>query len=309
MSKDFYKTLGLNKGASDQEIKSAYRKLARKWHPDVASDKAEAESKFKEVNEAYQVLSDPQKKGQYDQFGTTDFGGAAGGPGHDPFSGFSNQGGGFGPFKWSYSSKGPAGANGSGFEGVDPFDVFEQVFGFRGFGGQRKGRDLKYVLNIDFEDSIKGVDNQIKVNGHKLKINLPPGVQDGTQVRFTGKGENPGGNIQAGDLYIVIEIKPSRKLTRQGADIFSVQDISMKQAVLGDTVDIEIVDPDTNSGYSTVKMKIPKGTQPNTKFKLKSKGMPITRNKNTRGDHYVQVNVVIPKKVSRDQRESIENLF
>jgi len=178
MAKDFYGVLGVKKGASESEIKSAYRKLAREWHPDVAKDKANAEAKFKEINEAYQVLGDSKKRSQYDQFGSAAFEGGAGGSQQgNPFSGG-------GPFQWSQTS-----SSQQGFE-TDPFDIFEQVFGFRGFGGgSRRAHDVQYSLAIDFVDSVKGFEESISVDGHKLKVKLPPGIRDGTRVKFTGKGE------------------------------------------------------------------------------------------------------------------------
>jgi len=298
MSKDYYKTLGVDKKASSDEIKKAYRKLAREWHPDVAKDKPDADAKFKEINEAYQVLGDEDKRKQYDQFGSN-FKNNAGG--QDPFGGSNpfGQNGGFsgGGFQWSSSTQG----------GVDPFDIFEQVFGFRGFGGTRKGRNFRYSLQIDFVDAIRGLKETISVDGHKLKINIPPGVSDGTQIKFAGKGEKIE-NGEPGDLYIVISIKPNPNMVRRGDDIFSLEEISIKQAILGDKIDIKVVDPNSNTGFNTVKMKIPKGTQPNTKFRLKGKGMPRMHGSG-RGNHYVTVNIEIPKKLNKKQKEAISELF
>jgi molecular chaperone DnaJ len=143
-NKNYYDVLGLSKSASAEDIKQAYKKLAKEHHPDVAKDKANAEKKFKEINEAYQVLSDPQKKQMYDTYGTANPQGGFGG-GQGPFGGFSGSGGQWGPFSYSYSSNGGA----QGFGDVDPMDIFEQVFGFRDFGGRRprKGRDLHYSMS------------------------------------------------------------------------------------------------------------------------------------------------------------------
>lgn len=290
---NYYKTLGVSKDASADEIKRSYRKLAREWHPDVAKDKPDAEHKFKEINEAYQVLGDEQKRAQYDQFGS------AAGAGGNPFGqGF----GGNGPFQWSYSTSGA----GQGFE--DPFDIFEQVFGFRGFGGKRKGHDLRYTLQVDFEDSIKGFEETVTVDGHKLKVKLPPGVRNGTQIRFAGKGESPGGDIPNGDLYIVISIKPHPDFARQGMDIFSVEEISMVQASLGDSIEIKVVDPKSASGFSDKKVKIPSGTQPGTQIRLRGFGMPSTGGLG-RGDHYINIKVAIPKKLNRKQKQALKDLF
>jgi len=302
MANDYYKTLGVSKDASDAEIKSAYRKLAREWHPDVAKDKPNAEQKFKEINEAYQVLSDAQKRSQYDQFGKAGFqGGASGGAGFDPFSGFGSQGG-SGPFQWSYQTSG--GAQGS----EDPFDIFEQVFGFRGFGGQRKGRNLRYSLSIDFEDSIKGFEQTVSVDGHKLKVKLPPGVRPGTQVKFAGKGENPSKNLEPGDLFIVIDINPHSEFARQGEDIFSLQTINIAQASLGASVNVKTIDTKSATGFTEKKVKIPSGTQPATQIRLKGFGMPNPKGFG-RGDHYITIKVEVPKKLTREQKQALENLW
>lgn len=301
MSKDYYSILGVTKSASDDEIKSAYRKLAREWHPDVAKDKPNAEEKFKEINEAYQVLSDKQKRTQYDQFGTAGFNGSGTGAGFDPFSGFGQGNGGF---KWSYST---GGAN-QDFGNFDPFDIFEQVFGFRGGGQSRKGRDYKYVLNIELKDAVKGLDTEVKVNNDKLKVSIPAGVRSGTQIKYSGKGEKPSDGRQPGDLYLVIDIHEDRTVKVQGNDTFSEYEVSMAKAALGGEIDIKVVDPDSPNGFSDIKMKIPQGTQPDTQFRLKNKGMPVLRGK-SRGDHYVIVKVKIPNKLNKDQKRVLEEYF
>lgn len=301
---DYYEVLGVSKSASDDELKKAYRKLAREWHPDVAKDKAAAEIKFKEINEAYQVLSDKQKRTQYDQFGHDAFtrGAQGGGQGGNPFGGgfggFNQQG----PFTWSYST----GADGADFG--DPFDIFEQVFGFRGFGGSRKGRNTHYSLAIDFEDSIKGFDQTVSVDGHTLKIKLPPGIHDGAQVKFAGKGENPGHNVAPGDLYITISIHPNKEFVREGFHIYSEKEISFVLAALGGTADIKTIDPKSATGYTTKKVKIPEGTQPGTLIRLKGFGMPSSKGYG-RGDHFITVKVAIPTKLNREQKQALQNYF
>lgn len=298
MAKDFYEVLGVKKGASESDIKSAYRKLAREWHPDVAKDKANAEAKFKEINEAYQVLGDSKKRSQYDQFGEAAFdGGFAQG---NPFSGTNG-----GPFQWSYST---SGGNSQGFEG-DPFDIFEQVFGFRGFGGgSRKAHDVQYSLAIDFVDAIKGFEESVLIDGHKLKVKLPPGVRDGTRVKFTGKGEQGKNGIQSGDLYIVIQIKPHQDFGRQGIDIFSIQDISIAQAALGYTIPVKVVDPSSKTGFSEKKVKIPAGTQPGVQIRLRGQGMQ-NPNGMGRGDHYLSIKVMVPQKLTKEQKEALKTFL
>lgn len=308
MAKDYYEILGISKDSTEDEIKKAYRKLAREWHPDVAKDKPEAEAKFKELNEAYQVLSNPQKRSQYDQFGASGFegmgGNGAGGSGFNPFEGFA--GSGSGPFQWSYSTSGAQGQGQPGFD--DPFDIFEQVFGFRGFGGQRRGRSVRYTLNLDFVDSVKGFEDTIEIDGKKLKIKLPPGVRDGTQVKFPDQGETPTDGRPPGDLYINIDINPHPEIARQGMDVFSVREISMAQAAVGDKVKVQVVDPSKDNGFDHINVKIPAGTQPGSQIRLKGYGMP-NPNGFGRGDHYLTIKVEIPEKLTKNQKKALEEHF
>lgn len=291
MPRDYYEILGVAKNSSDAEIKSAYRKLAREWHPDVAKDKPNANEKFKEINEAYQVLGDKQKRQQYDQFGHSFDQAGGGNSGFNPFGGgFGNSG----PFTWSYSS--------TGGDFQDPFDIFEQVFGFRGFGGSRTGRSLRYSMDIDFVDAIKGFEKTIEVNGHKLKIKLPQGVADGTTVKFAGKGEKSHHGGANGDLLITVNIIPNREFERHGDDILTTKTISVLQATIGDKVDIKVVDHKSNTGFATKQLKIPSGTQPGTIFKLSGMGIMDSRT-GRRGDHYVNIKIEIPKNINKKQKE------
>ena len=298
---DYYSILGVGKTATEAEIKSAYRKLAREWHPDVAKDKPNAAEKFKEINEAYQVLGDKEKRKQYDQFGSSAFNkgggfnqnGAYGAGGFNPFGG---------GFQWSTGGSGE-------YENIDPFDIFEQVFGFRGFGGgARRGRSVRYNLTISFEDSIKGYEETLNVDGRKLKIKLPPGVAEGTQVKFEGMGEkSPDGN-HAGDLYIVISIAHSKDFERQGYDIFSTHNISFSTAALGGKAKIKVVDPKSDTGFTEKDLKIPEGTQSETQFRLKGFGMQHPKGYG-RGDHYVTIKVEVPKKLNKQQKQALKELF
>jgi len=294
MPRDYYEVLGVGKNATDAELKSAYRKLAREWHPDVAKNKPNANEKFKEINEAYQVLSDKQKKQQYDQYG---HGFDQAGSGFNPFSGGGQGGfGNGGPFTWSYSST-------DGGNPQDPFDIFEQVFGFRGFGNQqRNGRSLRYSMDIDFVDSIKGYEKTIEVNGHKLKVKLPQGVADGTTVRFSGKGEKSHHGGPNGDLLITINIIPSKEFERHGDDIITQKTISILQATVGDKIDIKVVDHKSTTGFAIKQLKIPAGTQPSTIFKLSGMGI-VNSSSGRRGDHYVNIKIEVPKNLSKRQKE------
>ncbi|MBU1016988.1 MAG: DnaJ C-terminal domain-containing protein [Patescibacteria group bacterium] len=304
MSKNYYEILGVPKSAPIEDIKKAYKELAKEHHPDVAKDKTAAEKRFKEINEAYHILSDPEKRKMYDQFGRVDTG-AGGGQG--PFAG--TQGSAWGPFTWSYASSEPE-ANGVDFGNfTDPFDIFEEVFGFRGFSGARKprkGRNSYYSLEISFGESIKGVEKRIQANGNTLNIKIPAGVSNGTEIRYAGYGEAGPPNTERGDLFITIKVKPHHKLTIQGDDVFSMETISFIQAILGDSINIDALDPSSETGVSQIKLKIPSGTQPNTQFRLKGKGKPRMRGFG-RGDHYIQIVVNIPTRLSRQQKNLLED--
>lgn len=302
MPKDYYDVLGVSKSASEAEVKGAYRRLAREWHPDVAKGKPDAEQKFKEINEAYQVLGDPQKRKQYDQLGHSAFAGGQGG-GQGGF-GFNQ-----GPFTWTYTTTGGDAGEQGGFEDFqDPFDIFEQVFGFRGYGGNHRGRNIRYTLAVDFVDAVKGFEETISVEGKKLKVKLPPGVREGTSVKFAGKGEDLGDGTLPGDLYISIQIKPHPEIARRGADTFAIQEISMAETALGGLIPVKVVDPKSHTGFTEKKVKIPSGTQPGTQIRIKGQGMPNPGGLG-RGDHYITIKVNIPKRLSRDQKKALEENF
>ena len=309
VTRDYYDILEISKNATKAEIKSAYKRLAREHHPDVAKNKDEAEKRFKEINEAYRVLSDPEKRRMYDQFGHASTANSAGASGFNPFSGASreSQGGSWGPFTYTYSSSG--GNEGFDFGDVgDPMDIFEQVFGFRGFGGSRrprKGKSLYYSITIPFEESIRGIEKTIEVQGKKLKVKIPAGSRDGTEIRFTGEGESGSPGSPAGDLFLQIRVKEHPRLVRQGADIVSVEEISIVQAALGDTITVESIDLNSLTGTKGIKLKIPAGTQPGTTFRLRGRGVKRLRGYGT-GDHYVQVKVKVPTKLSWKQKKLLK---
>jgi len=349
MKRDYYETLGVAKGASQDEIKRSYRTLARKYHPDVNKE-AGATEKFKEINEAYQVLSDPNKRSQYDYYGQ------AGGAGQ------SGPGGGFGGFDFG----------GQGFEGFGEFGDLFDVF----FGGQRGGRragpvrgdDLRYDLRLKLEDAAKGITKEIEVahftacatckgsgakpgtapvkcstcggagqvrqnqrtilgtitqvvtcptchgtgeiikspcpachgsglekKKHTVKVNLPAGIDSGYRLRVAGAGNAGVKGGPPGDLYLFITIDQHPLFNRDGANLYYRQSISFLQAILGDEIKVPTLDGETA-------LKIPPGTQPNTNFKLKDKGLP-NLGRRDRGDLYVLVEVKIPDKLTKEQEE------
>lgn len=271
MEKDFYKTLGVEKNASADEIKKAYRKLAVKFHPDKNKSK-EAEGKFKEINEAYEVLSNPKKRQNYDRFGSN---GPQAGPGGNPF------GGGGGPFKYYYSTSN----NGQGFDAndfSDPFDIFEQFFGGGSPFGRRKPA---YSIVISFMDAANGVTKKVEINGKKRDIKIPAGINSGQRIRFD-------------DFDIVVDIERHAFFERRGYDVISEEAIPFITAVLGGIKEIRALD-------GKLKLRIPEGTQPDTVIRIKDKGIKEV-NGTRRGSHFVKIKVEIPKKINAKQRKLLE---
>lgn len=289
--RDYYEILGVGKSATAAEIKSAYRKLALSWHPD-RNKSPEATDKFKEINEAYAILSDPQKKSAYDQYGHSAFAPGGGMGGSNPFGGGFSQG----PFQYYYSS-GQGGSPFSGFEDmVDPFEIFEQFFGggFSGRGHSRARQHPVYEITIDFMDAVKGVTREIHVpkgeagSGSETKtIKIPAGVDSGSRIRF-----------DAFDL--VLAVKPDKRFTREGDDLVSEVEIPFSTAALGGVLSVETVDGE-------VSLRIQPGTQPGTLIRLRGKGVPHVRG-NGRGDHYVKIQLKVPTHLTHRQRELLQEL-
>lgn len=291
--RDYYEVLGVSKSASDDEIKKAYRKLAVKYHPDRNPGDKEAEAKFKEINEAHEVLSDKQKRARYDQFGHAGVGGAGfgGGASGNPFG----QGGAFNyngqTFHFDFGQGG-----GSIFD-----DILGNMFGFGGGASRRarRGADYQTSVTLTFEEAIFGTTETVTVEGKNLKVKIPAGIDDGMSVRLRGKGgPAPEGGTEPGDLYVRVRVKPHKNLTREGAIILSEETISMVDAALGCEIDVETVD-------GTVRMKVPAGTQSGTPFKLSGHGVPF-RADGDRGPHIVTVIVETPKNLSKKQKELLE---
>lgn len=287
--RDYYEVLGVSKNASDDEIKKAYRKLAIKYHPDKNPGDKEAEAKFKEINEAHDVLSDKQKRARYDQFGHAGVGGASGNPfaGGNPFG----QGGNFNyngqSFNFDFGGMG-------GFE-----DILGSLFGFGGARRPRRGADFQTSVTLSFEEAIFGTTKEVSANNENIKVKIPAGIDDGMSIRLRGKGgEAPEGGTEKGDLYVKIRVKPHKNLTREGAIILSEEKISMVDAALGCEIEVETVD-------GPITMKVPAGTQSGTPFKLSGHGVPF-RADGDRGPHIVTIIVETPKNLSRKQKELLE---
>ena len=353
MAKDLYEILGVSKGADDKEIKSAYRKLALKWHPDKHKGDKESETKFKEINQAYEVLSDKQKRQQYDTIGSTGGPGGGFGDGGFDFSGFS--GGGAGGFA----------------------DIFEQFFGGAAGGGNgrgprkqgpMRGNDIEAGISIGFEEAAFGTEKQLEItkldvcdkcsgegaepgssivtcttcsgsgeirsvrntilgqvstsricdrcNGvgkipekvcskcegrkrvrakQRVKVKIPAGVDNGSTVRLSGKGEGGLNGGPYGDLYIRLSVKAHEKFVRSGADVHSEVHIHALQAILGDEVEVETV-------HGKEKIKIPAGTMDGKVFKIKNKGIEKLGTTG-HGDHMAKIRVEIPQKLSKKEKE------
>jgi molecular chaperone DnaJ len=275
--RDYYEILGVAKTATEADIKSAYRKMALKFHPDKNKE-PDAEAKFKEINEAYQVLSNAQKRQQYDQFGHAAFDPASG-MGGNPFAGGYRQG----PFTWSYSSSG-----GNPFEGMDmndPFEIFESFFGGGGFS--RGPRRQRYSLTVSFLDAVKGTEKVVTIDGKQRTIKVPAGANDGTRLRFD-------------DFDITIEVQPDARFKRDGYDLFIDQKIGFTTAALGGEVEVQTID-------SKLKLKVRPGTQSHTLVRLRGEGVPHLQSKG-KGDLYVRMIVQVPEKLSKEQKKLLEEL-
>lgn len=367
--KDYYEILGVDEDASENEIKKAYRKLAMMYHPDRNPGDEEAEKRFKDINEAHDVLTDPEKRKQYDmmrKYGGVGYTGA-GAPGD---FGFGQPGGGMGDVRWETITDEDLGS----FGGLG--DIFETIF--KGFGHKEerkpktrtRGDDIKMNMEIPFSLSVKGGTTIVKVpkdvkcpvcngtgaepgskvtvcercggtgsvsyelggyglartcpeclgrgvkpqrpchscNGlgfskktRKVRLKIPAGIRDNTKLKIEGRGDDGRGGGPPGDLYITIRVKPSKKFERKGDDIYTDVSIDYDDAILGTTVYVETV-------YGKkVKLNIPPGTQPDKIFKLPKMGVK-NETKGVVGDHYVRVNVVIPRNLTEEERERIRQM-
>ncbi|RPJ83817.1 MAG: J domain-containing protein [Acidobacteria bacterium] len=310
--KDYYQTLGIAKTASEKEIKQAYRKLARKFHPDVNPGDKAAEGRFKEINEAYEVLGDPEKRKKYDELGA-----------NWRYYEQAQQAGQGSPFQgtWSTGSGGYRTINEEDlrdlFGGENPFSDFFQAF----FGGgqpepgrrtrssrgsrSRTGRDVEQEIDLSLEEALRGTTKrlQIKQEGHTrtVDVRIPVGVTDGSRVRVPGEGEQAGGG-RAGDLYLRIRLRPDSRFERKGRDLQTQISVPVTTAVLGGEAEVPTV------GDRPLRLKIPPTTQNGQVFRLKGHGMPAVGKPAERGDLYATVNVVLPRQLSDEQRRHYEEL-
>ncbi len=286
-NKDFYAILGVSRKAGAEEIKKAYRKLARKYHPDVNTDSKNSDARFKEISEAYNVLNDPEKKKNYDLFGQS--GSQAG---FDPSKAYSHYASGVEGFDFPFG-KGRSG----GFQ-----DVFSDLFG-GGYATRtarpRKGRNIKYSMEISFEDAVRGLSTRIGLNNDKISVKIPPGVDTGSKVRVAGKGESGINGGPPGDLYIVTQVRPHPYFERKGDDIYLEVPIAFSEAMLGSKVRVPTVE-------GMIQLTIPPGTQGGQKLRIKGKGVPHLRG-GGRGDQFVVVKITVPKNIDPQSEQLVRD--
>lgn len=307
-TKDYYATLGVSRDADEKEIKRAFRRLARECHPDVNPDDAGAEERFKDANEAYEVLSDADKRAKYDRFGAA-------------WKDWERQGGRSSDFNWGpWASAGPAGQRANdqyatvedlqdlfGGGGVGFSDFFSQLFG--GLGGAqaqrraqpRRGQDVEQVVEVTLEEAYHGASRLMLKDGRRLEVKIPAGAATGTRIRMSGEGGGGAAGGTAGDLYLRVVVLPHARFERRGDDLATSVLVDLYTAVLGGTVRVE-----TLSG--TVTLTIPPGTQNGQTFRLKGKGMPHLRQAGQYGDLYAEVVVQLPHTLSERERGLFEEL-
>jgi DnaJ-class molecular chaperone len=304
MGKNFYDILGVSESATEEEIKSKFRTLAKKYHPDRNRGDKTSESKFKDISEAYETLSDKKKRQEYDTI--RKYGGSFAGAGRGPsgagggfdFSDFMRQGqggrGGFQTFRFG----------GAGLDGME--DILAQFFGGGAQGGfsqrtsprQIKAQDLSATLNISFMEAVKGTKKQLHIqqSGKKLNVKIPAGIEDGGKIRLSGQGM-PGYNGQKnGDLIITVRVMPDQNFERKGNDVYTKVTISFKDAILGAKTKVKTL-------TKTIMLAIPPGTQPGTQMRLKGQGLAVV---GSPGDLFVKINIEIPTTITEEQKKILE---
>jgi len=310
MADDYYKTLGVEKGADPEAIKKAYRKLALKFHPDRNPGNREAEEKFKKISEAYAVLSDTEKRKQYDSFGS------------DQFSRRYSQEDIFRNFDLNEILRdfgfGGAGGNERVFRGAgrrggytfrtggDPLrDLFGQ--GQPHYEAPQKGEDLHYNLSITLEESVSGAEKKLAIQQdlevHEISVRTPAGISTGKKLRLAGKGHPGIHGGPAGDLYLNITILPHPIFARDGSDIYIEKAVSFTQAVLGSSIEVPMIDG------TTKRIKVPAGTQSGTKIRMKGYGVPgLKGSGSSKGDQFVKISIEVPRKINEKQLQLIKKL-
>ena len=298
--KDYYKVLGVDKKASEQEIKKTYRRLARQYHPDVNPGDKSAEARFKEINEAYEVLSDPEKRKKYDELGSS-------------WQQWQRQGGDPRGFDWSqwYAGGQPAGGSTrveyGNLEDLLGSDFFQAIFGGMGGAGygrqprSRRGQDYEHPVEITLEEAYHGTKRRLQLDDRRIEVTIPPGVDTGSRVRISGEGGTGRGGAPKGDLYLRISVLPHRTFERKGSDLYCQVPIDLYTAVLGGEVMVPTL-------KGRVALRIPPETQGGKRFRLKGLGVPNLRNPKTKGDLYAEVGIVLPRDLSKQEKELFAQL-
>ncbi|HEX3053678.1 MAG TPA: DnaJ C-terminal domain-containing protein [Aggregatilineaceae bacterium] len=304
--RDYYQVLGVERNASEKDIRKAYRRLARQYHPDVNPGNQEAEDKFKEINEAYEVLSDAEKRKKYDELGKS-------------YQQWQRMGGQPGGFDWSRWTSGQPGGGGYRVEfndadlGGDIFsEFFRNIFGGN-VGGIRserqqprgrqtvRGQDLEVVAQVTLEEAYQGTVRQVQIGQRQLKVKIPAGSQEGTRVRLSGQGEQGYTGGQPGDLYVIVNVLDHPVFQRDGDDLHLDLKVSLYTAVLGGTVKVPTLGGD-------VSLRIQPGTQSGQSIRLRGKGMPRMRQADSFGDLYAHILVQVPTDLTSKEKELFEDL-
>ena len=297
--KDYYKILGVDRQAEEKDIKRAYRKLALKYHPDKNPGDKKAEERFKQINEAYEVLGDPDKRAKYDRLGAS-------------YQAWQSRGGHPSGFDWSEWMNAPQG--GVTFEvddlselfGGDFSDFFNTIFG--GMAGQRqgpaprtraRGRDIEQPITITLAEAYTGTSRTLRLDGRTLEVKIPPGAATGTRIRISGQGRSGAGS--AGDLYLVVQVAEDERFERLGDDLHADVSVDLYTAVLGGEAKV------TTPGGSVV-LTIPPGSQPGQAFRLKARGMPRLRSPRQSGDLYVRLKVELPRDLTKREQQLFRDL-
>lgn len=304
---DYYKVLGVERNASQDDIKKAYRKMARKYHPDLNKDDPNAKDKFQEINEANEVLSDPEKRKKYDEYGehwkhADEFKAE-----REAYQRAQERGG---QSAYWYSVNGDDFMGGFGRGNASGFsDFFEQLFGHgasagrsgRGYNMMSRGGDIEAQMNLSLREAAVTHKQTFSVNGENLRITIPAGIADGQMIKLKGHGEKGSNGAPDGDLYITFQIAPDPEFKREGDNLFTDVDIDLYTAVLGGTVNVKTID-------GMVKLKVNPGTQNDTKVRLRGKGFPVYKKEGTFGDLIVTYHVDIPTSLSEKQKELFTQL-
>ncbi len=308
--KDYYATLGVAKTATEKEVKQAFRKMARKYHPDVNPGDKSSESRFKEINEAYEVIGDAHKRKKYDELGSN----------WKAYEQQPQRGGGGGGGQGSYRTMTPEEMRDL-FGNEDPFsDFFHAFFSgsgepeIRGRGGRagtrstraQQGRDVEHPIDLSLEDAFRGSTRRLAMEhdgqSRTVDVRIPPGVGEGSRVRVSGEGEQGAGGASAGDLYLRVHLTPDSRFERKGQDLHAKVRVPVTTAVLGGEAEVP------NLGGKPIRLKIPAGTQNGQVFRLKGHGMPLIGKPGEHGDLYATVEAELPRQLTPEERTHYEAL-